>query len=153
MEQYFRRLADIAVDKSYPSRIRFMLNDLIDMRKNGYGFIYWFWPSLLCDLAFSIYNRRSWVGLGTDDTPKTIEEVHKSLAKEVCVQSCYFIRHALQSYDLSYKLSFRGILGGSEGGQRCRHSTSISELRPSGISTSFGRSRSLISIWKFDWSC
>jgi translation initiation factor 4G len=58
MEQYFRRLTEMAEDKNHPARIRFMLTDLIDMRKNG------------------------WVGVGADDTPKTLDEVHKSLAKE-----------------------------------------------------------------------
>ncbi|ELR15137.1 MIF4G domain containing protein [Acanthamoeba castellanii str. Neff] len=58
MEQYFRRLTEMAEDKNHPARIRFMLTDLIDMRRNG------------------------WVGVGADDTPKTLEEVHKSLAKE-----------------------------------------------------------------------
>jgi hypothetical protein len=36
MEQYFRRLTEMAEDKNHPARIRFMLTDLIDMRKNGY---------------------------------------------------------------------------------------------------------------------
>lgn len=35
MDQYFRRLEEMASDKSNPRRIRFMLADLIDARKKG----------------------------------------------------------------------------------------------------------------------
>jgi len=59
MTIYFRRLEDMKNQKNLSSRIRFMLTDLIDMRGNG------------------------WVGVGTDNTPKKIEEVHKMMDQTV----------------------------------------------------------------------
>lgn len=58
MEVYFNRIADLTKNEALDARHRFMLHDLIDLRKN------------------------SWVERRKSEGPKKIEDIHRDAAME-----------------------------------------------------------------------
>ncbi|XP_052760532.1 eukaryotic translation initiation factor 4 gamma 1-like isoform X2 [Mya arenaria] len=96
MDQYFQQMTKIANDKKNSSRVRFMLQDVMDVRLN------------------------KWIPRRSDNNPKTIDQIHKEVAQEK--QEKALQSQQLQFQQKSQPRGGRrgppsGQMGGDRGGQ------------------------------------
>ncbi|XP_052211936.1 eukaryotic translation initiation factor 4 gamma 1-like isoform X2 [Dreissena polymorpha] len=93
MDQYFQQMDKIVNDKKNSARVRFMLQDMIDLRKNN------------------------WIPRRVDNNPKTIDQIHKEVEKENQEKAFLSQQAQMQNKSQGGRGGRRGPPSGQMGGQ------------------------------------
>ena len=85
MDQYFERLDKATRNEQLPVRIRFMIQDIVDMRRNK-----WLPRRIgkslrkIFDFFYTVLISRNILGKGPDG-PRTIQQVREDAARDGCI--------------------------------------------------------------------
>lgn len=96
MDQYFHQMRKIVDEKKMSSRIRFMLQDVVDLRQVSNENHCYIWDNLtailkdftlgyFCDSICDQNNfdfQGKWVPRRDDNNPKTLDQIHKDAKRE-----------------------------------------------------------------------
>lgn len=110
MDQYFSQMKKIVSEKKTSSRVRFMLQDVMELREN------------------------KWVPRHAENNPKTIEQIHAEAAQEE-KEKKIMLDHAAAMQRSSHHRSGgnqgqRGSMGGAVGGDDGWNTVSSKQMRP-----------------------